>query len=109
MEMADLSRDDVIKLAQLAQLDLNDSEVTQFVGEISQILHYVEQLQGVDVNGLEPTSQVTGLTDVKRQDKVINYGYKPGDLLKNVPEVEGNQIKVRRVLWVSGYQLATWL
>ena len=109
MEMADLSRDDVLKLAQLAQLDLSENEVEQYVGEISQILHYVEQLQSVDVGDLEPTSQVTGLTDVKRQDKVLNYGYKPADLLKNVPEVEGNQIKVRRVLWVGGYQLATWL
>jgi aspartyl-tRNA(Asn)/glutamyl-tRNA(Gln) amidotransferase subunit C len=98
MEMADLSRDDVLKLAQLTQLDLSEDEVEQFVGEISQILKYVEQLQDVDVSGLQPTSQVTGLTDVKRPDKVINYGYEPADLLKNVPRVEGNQIKVRRVL-----------
>jgi aspartyl-tRNA(Asn)/glutamyl-tRNA(Gln) amidotransferase subunit C len=96
--MADLTRDDVLRLAQLAQLDLTDEEARQFSGEISKILEYVEQLQGVDVTGLKPTSQVTGLTDVMRSDKVESYGYEPKDLLKNVPQVEDSQIKVRRVL-----------
>lgn len=97
-EMAKLSLDDVLKLARLAKLDLTDEEVERYAAELGEILDYVAQLQSVDVGGLEPTSQVTGLTNVTRPDAVKDYGYKPGELLKNVPSVQDNQIKVRRVL-----------
>ena len=96
--MAELTRDDVIHLASLAKLALNDDEIERFRGEISRILDYVEQLQAVDISGLEPTSQVTGLLNVERTDEIKSYGYDPKSLLDNVPEVEDNQIKVRRVL-----------
>ena len=63
--MADLKRDDIVKLAHLARLDLTDDEITEFTGELSAILGYVEKLQSVDVANLEPTNQVTGLVNVK--------------------------------------------
>lgn len=96
--MANLSREDVLKLAQLARISLSDDEVTEFAGELSAILQYVEQLASVDVAGLEPTNQVTGLTNVMREDVVIDYGYAPADLLKNVPTVQGNLLKVKRMI-----------
>lgn len=96
--MADLTRDDVLKLARLARLDLTDEEIEQYSKELTAILHYVEQLQAVDVTGLEPTNQVTGLTNVTRTDEVINYGYAPKELLKNVPEVLDDHIKVKRMI-----------
>lgn len=96
--MATLSRDDVLKLAQLARLDLTDDEVEEYSRELTKILHYVEQLQGVDIDGLEPTNQVTGLTNVTRPDEVKDYGYDPKELLKTVPQTEDDQIKVRRMI-----------
>lgn len=96
--MAKLTRDDVLKLARLARLDLSDAEVQEYTEELSEILQYVELLQGVDVEGLLPTNQVTGLTDVMREDVIRDYGYKPEDLLKNVPAKEGDQIKVKRMI-----------
>ena len=96
--MADLTRDDVLKLARLARLSLSDDEVVEYQKELAEILHYVEQLQDVDISGLEPTSQVTGLTNVTRSDEIIDYGYEPKELLKNVPTVETDQIKVKRMI-----------
>jgi len=98
--MAKLTRDDVLKLAQLARLELSDDEVEEYSRELSEILQYVEQLGSVNVSGLEPTNQVTGLTNVMRDDEVRDYGYEPLDLLKNVPygSVEDNQIKVKRMI-----------
>lgn len=96
--MADLTRDDVLKLARLARLDLSDEEIELFSKELTAILHYVEQLQAVDVDGLLPTNQVTGLTNVTRKDEVIDYGYAPKELLKNVPEVLDDHIKVKRMV-----------
>jgi aspartyl-tRNA(Asn)/glutamyl-tRNA(Gln) amidotransferase subunit C len=96
--MAKLSRDDVLKLAQLARLDLSDEEVEEFSRELSEILQYVEQLGSVDVSGLKPTQQVTGLTNVMREDEIKDYGYKPEDLLRNVPEVKDDMIKAKRMV-----------
>jgi aspartyl-tRNA(Asn)/glutamyl-tRNA(Gln) amidotransferase subunit C len=55
-------------------------------------------LNTVDVTGLEPTYQVTGLKNVMRADEIKPYQAKPKDLLKNAPTVQDNQFKVRRVL-----------
>ena len=96
--MAKLTREDVLKLARLARLELTEEEVAEYQSELSQILDYVEQLQRVDVKGLKPTNQVTGLTNVMREDEVVAYGYEPLDLLKNVPAVEANQIKAKRMI-----------
>jgi aspartyl-tRNA(Asn)/glutamyl-tRNA(Gln) amidotransferase subunit C len=96
--MAQLSRDDVLGLAKLAKLDLTEEEIAKFQTELSEILGYVEKLSEVDVSGLEPTTQVTGLTNVMRKDEVRNYGLTQQDLLKNVPSKQGSDIKVRRVL-----------
>ncbi|MDB5169214.1 MAG: gatC [Candidatus Saccharibacteria bacterium] len=96
--MAKLSREDILKLARLARLDLSDDEITEYSSELSEILQYVELLQSVDVDGLEPTNQVTGLTNVTRADEVRDYGYAPGDLLKNLPDQEDGQIKVKRMV-----------
>lgn len=96
--MAKLSRDDVLKLARLSRISLTEDEVAEFSDELSAILQYVEQLSSVDVDGLLPTNQVTGLTNVMRADELIDYGYKPADLLKNVPHVQAKQIKVKKMI-----------
>jgi len=96
--MVKLTRDDVLHLAQLARISLTDDEVDEFSDELSAILQYVEQLSAVDVTGLRPTNQVTGLTNVMREDVIKDYGYAPLDLLKNVPHVQDNQIKVKRMI-----------
>jgi aspartyl-tRNA(Asn)/glutamyl-tRNA(Gln) amidotransferase subunit C len=96
--MAKLSRDDVLKLARLARIEVTEEEVTSFADELSHILAYVEQLGSVDVSGLEPTSQVTGLVNVTREDTIVDHGYDVKDLRKNVPAMLDDQIKVKRML-----------
>lgn len=95
--MAHITREDVLKLARLSKLELADDQLEKFTSELEAIVEYVEQLQSVDVSGLEPTNQVTGLTNVMRDDEIIDYA-SADELLKNAPTVENNQIKVRRVL-----------
>src|SRR5687767_12203811 len=96
--MADLSREDVLKLARLARLTITDEEVEKYRAELSEILKYVEQLQGANVDGLEPTSQVTGLKNVMREDEIADYGVSPDDLLKIAPKLEGRHVKVKRMI-----------
>lgn len=96
--MSKLTRDDILKLARLARLDVTDDEVSEYSAELSEILQYVEQLGGVDVADLAPTNQVTGLTNVTRPDDVRDYGYAPEELRKNLPSAQDGQIKVKRMI-----------
>ncbi len=96
--MTELTREDVLKLARLARLELTDEEVETYRKELSAVLDYVAQLDHVDVSGLEPTSQVTGLKNVMRKDAVIDYGISPQDLLRLAPKSQDGQIKVKRMI-----------
>lgn len=96
--MSKLTRDDVLKLGRLSRLKLTEDEITKFQTELSQILDFVEQLDKVDVSGLSPTYQVTGLKNVTRADEIIDYGPSPDDLMKNAPAAIDHQFKVKRVL-----------
>lgn len=97
-QMTKLSREDILNLAKLAKLSLTDQEIAQYQTELSEILGLVETLENADTDGLEPTTQVTGLTNVTRADVVRQYGMDQAALLRNVPSRKDNEIKVRRVL-----------
>jgi aspartyl-tRNA(Asn)/glutamyl-tRNA(Gln) amidotransferase subunit C len=96
--MSTFSDDDIIKLAKLSRLQLTNAEVEKYKTELSAIFDYVQRLQDVAVAGLEPTSQVTGLTNVFRIDEEINYSVTPDELLQNAPEIEDHQFKVKRMI-----------
>ena len=96
--MTKLTRDDVLKLARLARISLDDGEVARYADEFSAILEYAQQLETVDTAGLAPTSQVTGLVNQQRPDVVKPYSYAPAELLKNVPQAHAGQIKVKRMI-----------
>jgi aspartyl-tRNA(Asn)/glutamyl-tRNA(Gln) amidotransferase subunit C len=96
--MTQISRDDVLYLAQLSRLELANSEIDGLQTDISNILGYVEQLNKLDTTGVEPTYQVTGLSNVWRDDRVIDYGISREELLALAPEVANFQVKVPKVL-----------
>ena len=96
--MAKITKEDVLRLARLSRLHLTDEEVSKYQVEIEAMLGYVEQLKSIDLGDLEPTSQVTGLKNVMRQDTEKSYGASPEQLLKNSTSIVEGQIKVRRML-----------
>jgi aspartyl-tRNA(Asn)/glutamyl-tRNA(Gln) amidotransferase subunit C len=93
-----ISLDNVKKLASLSALKVSDEEAVKLQSELQNILKFVEQLDAVDTTGVEPTYQVTGLTNVWRDDEIIDYGLSREQLLKNAPDEQDGQIKVKRVL-----------
>lgn len=96
--MAKLTDDSILHLARLSKISLSEEEIVQYKSEINTILTYIEQLSSVDIDGLEPTSQVTGLQNVLREDEIIDYAETPAELLKNAPAQQDGQFKVKRVL-----------
>jgi aspartyl-tRNA(Asn)/glutamyl-tRNA(Gln) amidotransferase subunit C len=79
--MATLSDDDVRHIAKLARLKLKDSEVKKFSKELTSILDYIDILNEVDTENVEPTAQVTGLTNVERAEEVKPSEASKEDLL----------------------------
>lgn len=96
--MTQISRDDVLHLAQLSSLQLADDEIDGLQIDIDNILGYVQQLSELNTDGIEPTYQVTDLENVWRDDKVIDYGISREQLLALSPESANNAVKVPKVL-----------
>jgi len=96
--MTQISRDDVLRLAQLSSLELNETEIDSLRIDISNILGYVEKLNELNTEGVEPTYQVTNIDNVWRLDKEINYGVTREEMIARAPESSDNQIKVPKVL-----------
>lgn len=69
-----LSNSEVEHIATLARLRLTEAEKEKYSGQLSGILDYVEKLSAVDTADVEPTTQVTGLTNITRQDDVVESG-----------------------------------
>jgi aspartyl-tRNA(Asn)/glutamyl-tRNA(Gln) amidotransferase subunit C len=63
-----IDREQVLHVARLARLRLTDDEVERMAGELSKILDYVETMNELDLEGVEPTSHVVDLTNVLRED-----------------------------------------
>lgn len=68
-KIAKLSRDDVEKVASMAQLPLRDKEKGGLVQQLSKIIDYFKEIQEVDTSGVEPTFNVSGVEQVVREDK----------------------------------------
>jgi aspartyl-tRNA(Asn)/glutamyl-tRNA(Gln) amidotransferase subunit C len=96
--MSTISTSDVKKLAALSALSLGDAELQAMQADLSHILAYVEQLQGVDTEGVSPTYQVHSLETVTRTDDVIDYGVSQAELLKNAPQKHDGLVVVPKVL-----------
>jgi len=96
--MTQITRDDVLHLAQLSSLELNDAEIDGLQTDLGNILGYVEQLSQLDTTGVEPTYQVTGSQNVWRDDSVIDYGVSREDMLALSTESSEHQVKVPKVL-----------
>ncbi len=96
--MVKLSEKDILNLAKLAELELNEKELNNIPNELNAILEYVNMLDKVDVTGLKPTYQVTGLVNVTREDKPIDYKLDKELLMSNLPDTSNNLIKVKRMI-----------
>jgi aspartyl-tRNA(Asn)/glutamyl-tRNA(Gln) amidotransferase subunit C len=63
-----IDRDQVLHVAKLARLKFSDEEIERLAPELSKILEHVEQMDRLDLEGVEPTSHVVELQNVLRED-----------------------------------------
>jgi aspartyl-tRNA(Asn)/glutamyl-tRNA(Gln) amidotransferase subunit C len=96
--MADaLTREQVQKIARLANIRLTDAELEKYAGQLGAILEYVDKLKTVDTGALPPTAQVTGMVNRTRPD-APRPSLTQAEALANAPEVKDGYFKIKAVL-----------
>lgn len=93
-----LSIQEIEHIASLARLELTEEEKAQYAEQLSSVLSYMDVLQEVDTNGVEETTQVTGLTDVSREDIIVTVSDDDRTaIISQFPERSGDQLLVKKV------------
>lgn len=88
---------DVQKVASLARLELPPAEVSALATQLDEILQYVQQLQAVSTEGVEPTSHVLPLANITRPDQ-LQPSLNPTDVLNLAPARHGQFFKVPKIV-----------
>ncbi|MBM3208685.1 Asp-tRNA(Asn)/Glu-tRNA(Gln) amidotransferase subunit GatC [Candidatus Shapirobacteria bacterium] len=91
-----LTEGEVVHVANLAHLALAPKEIKKIRDQLSEVLDYVKILQQVDTVKIVPTSQVTGLKDVFREDSV-QPSLSVKDSLSESKNSEGEKFKVKSI------------
>ncbi len=87
----------VPRIAQLANLPLTKEEEKQFEKQLSETLTYIEKLQELDTKNVEPTSHVTGLENITREDKA-GESLKQTEALSNAKKTHEGSFEVDAIL-----------
>ena len=93
-----LSRKDMEELAVLAQIAFDEEELTDLQGQLNNLLQYVETINEIDTENVEPTFYLLPLQNVWRQDEDGHQRLAPEEVFQNAPEHERGFFKVPRIL-----------
>ncbi len=92
-----ITKEDVLKVAELARLEFGEEELEKFTEQMGKILSYIEKLNELDTENVEPTSHVLDLPTPLRDDAVEEW-LSPGEVLENAPQEEDGFFVVPRVI-----------
>lgn len=92
-----ISKEDVLYVANLARLEVNDDEALKLADEMAGIIDFADMLSEVDTTGVEPTNHAMKLENVFRDD-VITGSYDREYILRNAPSKEAGCYSVPKVV-----------
>ncbi|AKP68089.1 Asp-tRNA(Asn)/Glu-tRNA(Gln) amidotransferase subunit GatC [Companilactobacillus ginsenosidimutans] len=92
-----ISKDEILHVAELANLKFKDDEVDSFVDQLDKIVSMASNLSTVDTDGIEPTYHMGDTSTVFRADEGVHTQTRE-QMLENVPEVQDNLIKVPTIV-----------
>lgn len=93
-----LKKEEVLHIAKLASLELADDEVEEYCQQLSSVLDLFKKINIVGLEGVEETSQVTGLKSITRADEIEPSECMREELLNNTPRKNENSIIVPKVI-----------
>jgi aspartyl-tRNA(Asn)/glutamyl-tRNA(Gln) amidotransferase subunit C len=88
-----ITESDVRHVAMLARLALTDEQVTTLAAELSSVLGHIDELQRLDLEGVQPTAHPLAMTNAMRADVVVP-GLPRAEALRNAPETDGTAFVV---------------
>ncbi len=89
---------DVAYVAKLARLALSDDEIAAFEKQLDHVLDYVDQIQRVDVTGVEPMAYPIPLRNVLRADEPVVDALDRQDVADNAPRWRDDTFMVPRII-----------
>lgn len=92
-----ITQETVKHVAQLARLEFSENEERKLAEQLGHILAYIEQLQEVDTQDIEPTAHALSITNVLREDKE-RPSLPLEKVLANAPSTENGMFQVPRIL-----------
>jgi aspartyl-tRNA(Asn)/glutamyl-tRNA(Gln) amidotransferase subunit C len=92
-----ISKSEVEKVAKLARLELSDAEVAEFTGQLGAILEYVEKMNGLDTENVEPLAHCLPVSNVFREDEVAE-SLGTEKTLVNAPDADEQFFRVPKIL-----------
>ena len=92
-----ITKDEVMHVANLARLDIDEASMEKLAGQIGTILEYVSVLNRVDTEGVTPTSHAISLTNAFREDQEKN-AFDRDKALANAPQKEDGNFVVPKVI-----------
>ncbi|MFN4299698.1 MAG: Asp-tRNA(Asn)/Glu-tRNA(Gln) amidotransferase subunit GatC [Thermaurantimonas sp.] len=92
-----ISKEEILKIAALAKLSLNEEQLASMEADMNKILAFVEKINELPLEGIEPLEYVNEDTNVLRNDQVA-YTVSQYDALKNAALKDTDYIKVPKVL-----------
>ena len=92
-----IDTDTAAKVAKLARIKVEDDALPALAQEFSAILGFIEQLNEVDVDGVEPMTSVTPMR-LKRREDVVTDGDQQGKVLSNAPDAREGFFAVPKVV-----------
>tara|TARA_Y100000991_G_scaffold105719_1_gene79675 strand:- start:197 stop:490 length:294 start_codon:yes stop_codon:yes gene_type:complete len=95
--MKRISSNEVKKVAQLARLELNESEIQQHAEQLENILDYINQLEKIDTDNIPCTTRAIEVVNVLRKDEKKDYENSE-ELLDLAPSRENQFFKVPKII-----------
>jgi len=93
-----MNKDEVKKIANLARLEIDESESEKMAGQIDSILHYIDQIKEANISSDESRIENAGIRNIMREDFESHSSNHTEDLLAEAPERDGDFIKVKKIL-----------
>ena len=95
--MTKITKEEVRKVAELARLELNESEINNHAEQLEKILEYIKQLEEIDTNDVPCTTRAIEVINVFRKDKKQNSDFTE-ELLDLAPSREDEYFKFPKIL-----------
>lgn len=92
-----ITKDDVKNIAKLSRLSLTESEMEEFTPQLDKIFGHVQELNQIDTSSVEPTSHAIPVSNVFREDEVVEFDNKEG-IINNGPKTEDNAFVVPKIV-----------